>query len=328
MNNSKFYVSFPFDDRPDESRNDFLDGLVHEMFVEHVYSLSMSNLQFYIVEGFDFLRNSGVRILLTDNGKELKKLPLYDYKELDNYESKARVLSNGEMQEFLSKYNHNISSLPITTISDFVKEHTIKKEITVFCDPDGRKFISTKDAISLGYDNPRDVSFLPTEKIIGRREYKLITEEEYEDVKRKYIISEERVGKLDVLYYKDNYYVDWLAAQSGEAPLTGFQFSGLDNFVSNEEPLSKFQLERIKKYYSINLLTEKELKKGIEDYHKHYEQLNGGTQEISNVDVEEDELEKERKRIMKARFSDETKQRLLAELEQEQSEFASGRKTR
>ena len=124
------------------------------------------------------------------------------------------------------------------------------------------------DVFDKGIRNvPRDVLYLPTEKVTETVGYKLITEEEYENLKREYIISDERVGKLDVIYYNDNYYVDWSAVQSGDNSRTGFQFYGLDNSGFNEVPLSELQFKRIKKYYCVNLLTEKDLNRNSEVLH-------------------------------------------------------------
>lgn len=267
MNRKNIYVDFPLDNRPDNLRNELLDGQNHEIVIEEVKTFFVGNLQFYIVNGFDFTKNCGTGIvLLSDNGT-LKKVPLVDYSELKQFEMSAKMLNDNEIHDLLDKFGYNIQSLPMTTIEKLVKEREIKKNITVYTDPDVRRFISTKDAVSLGYDNPRDVLYLPTEKVTGTVGYKLITEEEYENLKREYIISDERVGKLDVIYYNDNYYVDWLAVQSGDNSRTGFQFYGLDNPIFNEEPLSKLQFERIKKYYSVNLLTEKDLNRNSEVLH-------------------------------------------------------------
>lgn len=267
MNRKNIYVEFPLDNRPDNLRNELLDGQNHEIVIEEVKTFFVGNLQFYIVNGFDFTKNCGTGIvLLSDNGI-LKKVPLVDYSELKQFEMSAKMLNDNEIHDLLDKFGYNIQSLPMTTIEKLVKEREIKKNITVYTDPDVRRFISTKDAVSLGYDNPRDVIYLPTEKVTGTVGYKLITEEEYENLKREYIISDERVGKLDVIYYNDNYYVDWLAVQSGDNYSTGFQFYGLDNSAFNEEPLSKLQFERIKRYYSINLLTEKDLNRNAEVIH-------------------------------------------------------------
>lgn len=157
MNRKNIYVEFPLDNRPDNLRNELLDGQNHEIVIEEVKTFFVGNLQFYIVNGFDFTKNCGTGIvLLSDNGT-LKKVPLVDYSELKQFEMAAKMLNDNEIHDLLDKFGYNIQSLPMTTIKKIVKEREIKKNITVYTDPDVRRFISTKDAVSLGYDNPRDV---------------------------------------------------------------------------------------------------------------------------------------------------------------------------
>ena len=249
----------------------------------------------------------------------------------ENYFTEIQTLIEllDKKRKYVEHTNRNITFIQDTEIKNSEEdseklsgfEEQEKKEIEVFSDPDGRRFISTKDAKSLGFNNPRDVLYLPTEKISDIVGYKFITEEEYNLLKTQYIITDERVGKLDVIFYNGNYYVDWLALQSRDDSYDKSQFYEFDSSVFNEEPLSKLQFERIRKYYSINIVTEKDLKRNDEEFQPQNDADKEVPSEKTTISFVEtifsDKFEAERQKIMNARFSEEDKQRMLKELEEE-----------
>lgn len=233
MQNNNLVVSFPMDTRTGSSRNDLLDGRNHEIEVDQISTFNLGNQQFYLVDGFDITRSCDIEIVLIRIGNVLIKVPLLDYGELDRYNINLITLSDSETQNLLERNGRYISSMPITTISNIIEQNKYvqnkrngtmasasstprKQRIIVFNDDDGRKFILSSAAESIGLSKPRTIKYLPLKNlddliknqgIYGLDWYRLLKEPEYEWIRNNFGIRQEQIGNVDVIKYQDSYFV-------------------------------------------------------------------------------------------------------------------------
>ncbi|MBR3229749.1 MAG: hypothetical protein IKF91_02865 [Bacilli bacterium] len=329
------FVEFPFDRRPDILRNELLDGQNHEIDVEQIKTFFVGDLQFYICNGFDITRNSYVTFLLLSDGKSLKKVPLFDYSELKKYEKMSRTLSQNVLQELINKYGRNISAMELTTLDQVIeqskkttseKEEEEKQKIIIFYDLEGRKFILSSAAKSLGLPNPVSIKYLPFRKKYSTPTYihecsgfRLLTESEYNEIVKKYIIDKYSVSDVDILKYEDEYFVRRIVFEGNEFGLAHLFYDFGDDLFDCV-PLNDQQYKIINKFYVTNEINMEKLKRTVGDLSSPVSDWEENHDEttIPLVDATAtEEYENERQRIMKARFSEEDKQRLLKELEEE-----------
>lgn len=230
MKKRNIVVSFPLDGRTDYSRNDLLDGTNHEIEVDQISTFDLENQHFYMVDGFDITRRCGIGILLIRNGNILRKVPLLDYDELNRYAINSRVLSESEVQSLLDRNGYYVSAMPLTTISNIVAQskqaqskqqsrtasNSGKQRIIVFCDVEGRKFILSSAAEYLGLPRPKSIKYLPLKNfadlaqnhyIYGPDWYRLLSEAEYDWIRRNFDIRREEVDNVDVVEYQEQYFV-------------------------------------------------------------------------------------------------------------------------
>lgn len=232
MKKRKIVVSFPLDSRTDYSKNDLLDGKNHEIEVDQMSSFDLDNQHFYIVDGFDITRECDIEILLIRNGNILRKVPLLDYDELNSYAVNSQILGEPEVQSLLDKNGNYISAMPLTTISNIVTQskqaqsqyqyqdgtavNSGKQSIIVFYDMDGRKFILSSAAEFLCLPKPRSLKYLPLKNfydlaknhsIYGPDSYRLLSKAEYERIRKDFYIRREEVDNVDVVEYKDQYFI-------------------------------------------------------------------------------------------------------------------------
>ena len=229
MKKRNIVVSFPLDRRTDYSRNDLLDGTNHEIEVDQISTFDLDNQHFYMVDGFDITRGCGIGILLIRNGNILRKVPLLDYDELNRYAINPRILSESEVQSLLDRNGNYVSAMQLTTISNIIAQsqaqsqyqsrttgNSGKQRIMVFYDMDGRKFILSSAAEYLGLPRPRSIKYLPLKNlsdlaqnhsIYGPDWYRLLSEAEYEWIRRNFDIRREEVDNVDVVEYQEQHFV-------------------------------------------------------------------------------------------------------------------------
>ncbi len=271
MKKKNIVVSFPLDRRNDYSRNDLLDGTNHEIEVNQISTFEQENQHFYIVNGFDITRNCEIVILLIKQGNVLRKVPLLDYDELNRYAINSRVLSESEIQILLDRNGYYVSSIPLTTISNIVSQSrqvqnqqqnrniTLgKQKIMVFYDTDGRKFILSSAAEYLGLPVPKSIKYLPLKNfndlaqnynIYGPDWYRLLSEIEYEWIRKNFNIRREEIDDVDVIEYRDQYFVTRPIFENNDFGLAhAFYNFGDDMFDCVQ--INNYQKGIIDRYYS------------------------------------------------------------------------------
>lgn len=273
MKKRNIVVSFPLDRRTDYSRNDLLDGTNHEIEVDQISTFDLDNQHFYIVNGFDITRGCGIRVLLIRNGNILRKVPLLDYGELDRYAINPRVLEESEVQSLLDRNGYYISAMPLTTISNIVAQskqaqsqqqqnrttgNSGKQKIMVFYDMEGRKFILSSAAEYLGLPRPRSIKYLPLKNfddlaqnhyIYGPDWYRLLSEAEYDWIRRNFDIRREEVKNVDVVEYQEQYFVIRPVFENNNFGLAHAFYNFGDNFFDCVQ-INGYQKNIIDTYYT------------------------------------------------------------------------------
>lgn len=262
--NNNVKIFFPEDKRDEYARNDLLDGRFHNISIRNMTSFWVGSQNFYNVEGYDNTRNCEVNIILINEMGHLKKVPLYDYDELNHLNIDEFPLKDNMIQDIIKSTGGVIESMPITSLAKIVqKKSEVDKnnnKIVVFEDLEGRDFILASAAKVLGFPDPKTVNYLPLkfygeiakgEFINNNMGFRLLNEKERDWIRENFICKYIGINNLNVIEYECNYYINRPCYESN-FEILAHKFYNFGKGFEDCVLINKTQKDFIDRYYTTN----------------------------------------------------------------------------